>query len=277
MTTHPITLAIAGIVFEVATPGPAWAAALVERYGPFLSAGQPAWRVEIRHDASYGSADPGWARHDGPLTRFHIYAYRGEIDLAAKTAWVTAPALERLPSAVERVLTYCLMQALPREGGGLLLHACGVVLNGRGYVFFGPSGAGKTTVATLAQGHADVLSDENIVVRLAGARVELLSTPFWGTSTPPELIHRRPLTVPLAGLFSLAHADAFALTPLTPGQAVAALLDTEKVATERVESALAWLAVADEIVRRAPVRTLAFPPTPELWPFLARQEDETAD
>ncbi len=30
---------------------------------------------------------------------------------------------------------------------GMLVHACGIVLNGQGYVFAGPSGSGKTTLA----------------------------------------------------------------------------------------------------------------------------------
>jgi hypothetical protein len=87
------------------------------------------------------------------------------------------------------------------------------------------------------------------------------------------MIKRINRCVPLVGLFSLAHAPELALTRLTPGRAVAALLDSEKVATERVESAAAWLAVAGRIVERIPVHSLAFSPTSELWSFLLRHED----
>jgi len=59
------------------------------------------------------------------------------------------------------------------------------------------------------------------------------------------------------------------VTRLSPADAVTALLGTEKVATERVDSALAWLAVAGQLVERVPVYRLGFRPTVELWDFLA--------
>ena len=66
------------------------------------------------------------------------------------------------------------MQALPRLGTGLLLHASGIVLDGAGYVFTGASGRGKTTVSRLAAGRAEVgrtevLTDENVIIRLGAA------------------------------------------------------------------------------------------------------------
>ncbi len=127
-------------------------------------------------------------------------------------------------------------------------------------------------MARLAAGHGEVLCDENVVLRLETRGIYLLSTPFWGASTPPQLIRRVDRAVPLAGLFRLVHAPDFSLNRLTPGRAVAALLDTEKVATERRESALAWLDVAARLVERIPVYSLGFPPTQELWSFLLRHE-----
>jgi len=149
-----------------------------------------------------------------------------------------------------------------------------VVMRGQGYAFFGHSGAGKTTVAQLAHGYGQVLTDENIVLRLTNRGVALCSTPFWGHSTPPEMVRRVNRSVPLAGLFALAHGPEFALTRLTPGQGIASLLTSEKVATERVESAAAWLDIAGRILARSPVHLLSFRPTTELWQFLPRHMGE---
>ncbi len=275
MPANTFVIDIAGLVCQVVLPSQRWARPLSERYADFLAepTDPPDWHVELREDRATPQVIPGWIQHDGPVTDFHVSWYRGSIDLAARTAWVTSPHTDLAASAIERTLGYICMQALPRDHEALLLHAVGVAIDDRGYVFFGHSGAGKTTVAGLAQGHGEVLSDENVVLQLADGGVALCSTPFWGHSTPAALIRRRAGRYPLVGLFSLSHAPGFALTPLAHAQAVASLLTTEKVATERVESAGAWLQVAGRIVERVPVFRLDFPPTAELWPFLARQMD----
>lgn len=272
MSEASLTIDVGGVVARILLPGGDVREEIRERYAAFLSGAAPAWSIGVHLDPQQPVEIPGSVRHEGAVTRFHIRDYRGEINLAARTAWVSAPSRERVAPAVERALTYILVQALPREHDALLLHACGVVLEGRGYVFFGPSGAGKTTVARLADGHAEVLCDENVVLRPAGPGFEVLSTPLWGWSTPPEMIRRTNRATALAGLYTLTHAPDFGLARLAPAQAVAALLATEKVATERVESAAAWLAVAARIVERIPVHTLSFLPTTELWSFLLRHE-----
>ncbi len=263
------TLDIAGLRAAVELPRAGWAAPLAERYTAFLSEATPAWRVVLAHAPGLPMADPPWIRHEGPVTRFRLFSLAGEIDLAARTAIVHAPEPRWAASGLERALAYILMQAQPREYDGLLIHGAGIVLDDAGYLFAGPSGAGKTTVAGLAAGVGQVLCDENLVVRLEGDGAVLYSTPFWGQSTPAERVRRVNRRVPLAGIYMLAHAAGFTRTRLRPAEAVAALLSTEKVATERVESANAWLAVAGRLAALAPVYRLGFRPTAELWEFLA--------
>jgi ABC-type glutathione transport system ATPase component len=161
------------------------------------------------------------------------------------------------------------MQALPREHDGLLLHGAAIELDGMGLACCGPSGAGKTTLSRLAAGRAEVWTDETLVVSLAGMRPMLVSTPFWGASTPPEMVRRRNRRLPLQALLLLEQGPEFALESLDPAQAVLGLLVTEKVAVERVSSALAWLAVVERLVAQVPVYRLHFHPAAELWAFLA--------
>ncbi len=262
-------LDIAGVVVEIEAPDAAWAAPLAERYAAFLSRAAPAWRLVLAHASGLAPANPPWIRHQGPITRFRLFDLAGEIDLATRTARAEAPDPSRAASVLERTLTYILIQVLPREYDGLLIHAAGIVLDGAGHLFAGPSGAGKTTVAGLARGVGEALSDENVAVRLAANGAVLYSTPFWGQSTPPEQVQRVNRRAPLAAIYLLTHAPHFTLTPLRPAEAVAALLATEKVATERVESAAAWLAVAGRLAAAVPVYRLGFRPTRDLWRFLA--------
>lgn len=255
-------------------PSAEWLAPLQSRYEAFLAAsaaevGHPScWTVELIAEPDLPWADPPWIRHEGAVTHFGIGPHQGWIDLSRRQAVVSAPSPEWSASAVERVMVYVLMQALPRGGRGLLLHGAAIVLRGHGLACCGPSGAGKTTLARLAQGYAEVLTDENLVAWLGDPRPALLSTPFWGASTPPDLIRRVNRRAPLRAVLLLEHAATFELVPLPPAKAVLALLGTEKVAVERIESATAWLAMAERLATAVPVYTLRFAPTADVWPFL---------
>ncbi|MCZ7574614.1 MAG: hypothetical protein M5U01_39185 [Ardenticatenaceae bacterium] len=275
--TVMLTLDIGGVIVGVVLPDEAWWATLQPRYAPFVTAAASAWRLTLAHDPSLTDTGHAWISHDGAITRFRAAAYAGWIDLAARRAAVSTPTLNRAASALDRTLAYVCMQVLPREHDALVLHAAGIVLDGGGYLFFGPSGAGKTTVAQLAIRRGQVLTDESVIVRLGVDGPELISTPFWGHSTPRGLISRVRRQVPLRGLYALVQAPVFDLVRLNPAAAAIALLGTEKVATERVPSAAAWLDVAGRLVTRLPVYQLHFRPTPRLWSFLDQHNKEVLD
>ncbi len=264
-------LDIGGVGCDIKLPYPAWHAPLAARYAAFLSSAGPDWRIDLRHDAALTDGAAEWIEHSGDVTRFRVAAYTGTIDLDARHAVVSAPSAARAASAIERVLSYICMQMLPRQHHALWLHAAGLVLKGHGYVFFGPSGAGKTTLSGLARDRAEILSDENVIVRYDADGPQLISTPFWGHSTPGDLIRRIRRTVPLRALFALRHTPDFQVRPLSAAEAVLALLATEKVATERVDSAAAWLGAAEQLVQQAPVYELGFAPTPQVWTFLEQR------
>jgi hypothetical protein len=65
---------------------------------------------------------------------------------------------------------------------GLLLHACGVDDHGRGYLFTGRSGDGKSTTATLwsCEPGVKVLSDERIIIMENGEKFDAYGTPWHG-------------------------------------------------------------------------------------------------
>ena len=259
------------MVCEVRLRPPLSSVALIERYAAFLTSAAPDWQLEVWHDPALTDGDDESIEHTGAVTQFRVAAYAGSIDLDARRAIVSTPGEARAASAIERVLSYIAMQMLPRQHQALWLHAVGLVWNGHGVVFFGPSGAGKTTLAGLARDRAEILSDENVIVQSVAAGPQLISTPFWGHSTPADLIRRVRRTVPLHALFSLRHTSEFQVRRLSASEAVLALLATEKVATERVESAAAWLGAAEQLVRQVPVYQLSFAPTPAVWEFLEQR------
>jgi hypothetical protein len=60
-----------------------------------------------------------------------------------------------------------------------LVHGCSILDKQKGYLFTGPSGAGKTTVAKLAQSRT-VMNDEGTLVRKQEARYRIEGTPIEG-------------------------------------------------------------------------------------------------
>ncbi len=266
-----LVLDIGGVVCEVNLPQSTWYAPLAARYAPFLSSTDPDWHVDLQLDPGPIKGGNSSIEHTEAVTRFQVAPYAGMIDLDTRQALVTTPDEFSADEIIERVLAYICMQILPRQHQALWLHAAGLVFNGLGYVFFGPSMAGKTTLAKLARDRAEILSDENVIVRYGANGPQLISTPFWGHRTPLEVIQRVRRSVPLRALFALRHTTDFQLRPLSATEAVLALLATWIVPTERADSAAAWLGTAGHLVQQAPVYELSFAPTPQVWSFLEQQ------
>lgn len=270
MMTNSCSLTVAGINFTLLLPDDdSWLASLQARYAPFLSPPSPGWLITLsRYPAASFPSPRDSVVHEGSLTRYQVGRTIGSIDLAAQRADIAVLAPEVAGAAADRTMSFILMQELPRYHNALLLHGVAVVRNGWGLAHSGRSGVGKTTTARLAAGYADVLVDENLIAGVGGAQPTLFSTPFWGGSTPPEMIHRVNRQAPLRALLLLEHGPEFVLEPLSPADAVLALLTTEKIAVERVSSAGAWLETAQKLVTCVPVYRFYFRPTPEIWAFL---------
>lgn len=116
--------------------------------------------------------------------------------------------------AMEIMLRTVISCRLPLEGG-LLLHSAGVVVDDRAILFFGVSGAGKSTIAGMLEGM--VLSDELIVVGGSEAR----GTGFWGSMTGgiPSLS-----AFPILALIDLGRGSSVELESLQPHHAFRRLL-----------------------------------------------------
>lgn len=246
---------------------------LTTYYAPFLTTETGEWVVKVKVDTTVTDDMSPYMRVVGARTEFRTMSHEGWVDLAAHYAEVTTPTQSRVHSAIVRVVSFIVMQTLPRRGEGILLHAAGIAIQGKGHGFFGASGRGKSTISRLARGVGTVLTDENVIIRWIAGRPYLCSTPFWGLSTPADEIHQvGQYRVPLIALYTLDHTPDFRIERLSAGRAAMALLTTEKVATERNESADAWLAIVERLVREVPIYHLGFRPTHDLWNFLAEKD-----
>lgn len=89
-----------------------------------------------------------------------------------------------------------LLARLLADRRGVLLHAAGAVLGGRGLLFLGHSAAGKSTVCGMLAAQAGILCDDRTIARRHGASFGLYGTWSHGTCNTVS-----SASAPLAGLF----------------------------------------------------------------------------
>jgi hypothetical protein len=129
--------------------------------------------------------------------------------------------LELQPYPLSGPLDRVLFVNIVTHGLGIMLHACGVVLDGKGYIFAGPSNAGKTTLARLWHEFSEgtILGDECLILRRRG-------NGFWAYGTPwvGEAGLFAPDGVPVEALFFIHHDNVNKLRPIAPQAGVMQLL-----------------------------------------------------
>lgn len=273
---------VAGV--RVAVEGtPAWLSrTLAPRYRrfPAAGAGDAALRVTVlEHRPGACPADRAEARRamesapfvdglpDYPLllsrdgsrlevTSLHLH---GWIDLATGRGEATSCTHDE--GAAENFLRVGIARLL-LPAGGFLMHACAVVTGDRAVVAFGPSGAGKTTLASLAAPRG-VLSDDLVVLR-RDARGVLRAVPslFRDGGAAPS-----PEGYPVRRLLRL-RKGAFSLRALDRRDGAREVVASMPFLMDEPDTAAAALDLADAAAASPGVSELTFPKDASAWPRL---------
>jgi hypothetical protein len=162
------------------------------------------------------------------------------------------------------LIEVCLLSRLSRDGG-LLVHAAGLVFNNQGFVFTGPSGTGKSTIAELfAHRGATILSDERIILRRHGQTFSLYGTPWVGSGHYAE-----NASTPLTTIYGISHGqEQHRLLPLRSSKAVTLLLQQAFLPywdRTGLETTLDFLA---SLTSQLPCQSLSFLNQPDVVEFL---------
>lgn len=266
-SSSTLSLTIAGWTLAVDLPDPRWLPPLLPRLGRFLSERPADQRlaVVLDHDPALApGGEPRVEETDAGLYLRHDN-FEGHVP-AEGPARLTifqpgdAPDDPTYTMVVDSLLRLCLAEhLLPR--GGVMLHAAGIAASDQaGYVFFGPSGAGKTTVCRLSHPRYRILCDEIVAIRPDDGRYRLYGTPFcgaWGESLNED--------VPLCELFFLRQAPRIRRVPLTLPHAVRALMESAVVYRTGPATVSQLMDALIALLQGVDATQLEFEPKESLW------------
>jgi hypothetical protein len=144
---------------------------------------------------------------------------------------------------------------------GVELHSCGIIdEKGRGHLFVGVSGAGKTTTARLWEGRASgIVSDDRVIVREQDGVMRMFGTPWHGEA---ELSSQA--SAPIAGVYLLSQATSNEMRKLSDSTSVARLLACAFPLFYHPPAMDFTLGFLERLASLVPVRELRFLPDPSV-------------
>ena len=154
------------------------------------------------------------------------------------------------------LLEYIVARQLARHDG-VLIHASTAIVDGGAYIFVGHSGAGKSTIAAIAESvGAKIPTDDRTILTVGDA-----PPMAWGTPWHGSLVRKSPDGAPLRGIYLLQQSGLDRCEPLPPGRAVKELF--VRLIQPRLHGAeiQQTLHVLESIVERVPTAVLHFRPT----------------
>jgi hypothetical protein len=104
---------------------------------------------------------------------------------------------------------------------GIILHSACISLKGKGFLFAGVSGAGKSTISEIwvQDQDAEVLTDERVLIREMSNDFWAFGTPWHGTSE----IHKN-MGTPIEKIFFIKHGKENKATPISKADAANRLM-----------------------------------------------------
>lgn len=138
---------------------------------------------------------------------------------------------------------------------GMLLHASAVAMDGKAYLFSGPSGMGKSTHTRLWQqlfgSAAQVFNDDKPALRLVDGCWYAYGTPWCGK----DGINQN-CKVPLGGICFLKRGRENTIRALAAAEAVPLIYGQTMYPLRKRENALRLMSAVDKLVRMIPVYEL---------------------
>jgi len=155
------------------------------------------------------------------------------------------------------------------QGRGILLHACGIELEGKGILFTGHSGAGKSTMAQLWNDaeNVSILSDDRIVLRKKDGFFWIYGTPWHG-----EEQFASPEGCPLERIYFIKHAERNQIEGTAGIEATSKLLAYSLPPFWDKRGMGFTLDFLSELSKKIPCQELGFLPDEGIVPFIQSRD-----
>ena len=259
-----VRLDVAGVVLALRGGGVRRTVLGAPQYPPFVSGAPSVATVEVETaevNAVWTLPGPE-LKLEGESLSFGTFGGEAYLDAGTGSGWLRVAADDHVAlGALANFLRVAYALLLIRHGG-FLFHSAGMIRDGRGYVFYGHSGSGKSTITRLSREQATLLSDDLVALRDYDGAWRVHGTPFWG-----ELRNypRTAASAPLRGLFSLVKANDVALEPLPRGLAAADVVSSVPVTSTEPRLSTRLIDLCADLVARVPCYRLYFPRNDSFW------------
>lgn len=139
--------------------------------------------------------------------------------------------------------------------GGLLIHSAGAEISGKGFLFLGESGIGKSTFSGLLEEYLpeSVVCDERVSCRPVEGGWIMSGTPWFSSA---EISRRR--TAPLAGLVFLEQSKKNNIRQITSAEALPRMLPLISVDWQNKELSDRGINALDDLLSSVPAFNFSF-------------------
>jgi|WetSurMetagenome_2_1015567.scaffolds.fasta_scaffold22299_4 hypothetical protein len=228
-----------------------------EENGRVVVSGKPFWCVWRSSEATFVKIFPAGGAGEKVLV-MNDYTGRWELFLNSS---------ETIVDPMEYPLDGLILYFLTSAKGAIMIHASAVNSNGRGWLFSGRSGSGKTTIARLFDSKGvEVVHDDRIILVKRNGRWIIHSTPVYKNDVPR--------CVPLDHVWLIEHGKSNVSVPVQGAMAIAMVLANCIQQTWDGNTTEALLSAIEDFTILVPVSKLAFVPDTSICDYLILRKEE---
>jgi hypothetical protein len=259
-----ITLDIAGLHIALTCKNTRLFNALCQRYRLFLIQGETQFQIEVAWEnntnlVGFSIPDISYLNNQVVLSGREFSGYCDVMERhASLVIGVTTPvaAVDYFFRVVFALMVF--------QTEGMMVHGAGIRHNGSGYLFFGHSGSGKTTVSRSSV-NDEVLNDDLVALMPQGNTWRMYSTPFWN----PTQVKPKSLAAPLTAMYRLIQDNKVYLESFKTGQALAEFMANIPIISSNPTQSECLMERCITLLRQVPAYRLHFLPDDSFWQVIA--------